>query len=224
MGRVRVTEGERERAIHSLRESYARGELDGEQFEEKLNALFAVQSNAELRELLPTQHGELAHVLASAAAATPTDLEAVERHLSPGEQVEWVGKPDPTRRFTADDKRWVPISLAICAFAIFWMVGAAEASGFFAVVGVPFLALSIYMALRRFFYKANRKQRTIYAVTNRRVLAVVRNWRGGGESLDAAYLRSIPNISTTALANGQGSVEFGLTSPASAEAPSGLAS
>jgi hypothetical protein len=189
----------------------------GEQFEQKLNALFAVETSAELRELLPAQHGELAHVLAPAVAASSTDLDTVERHLSAGEHVEWIGKPDPSRRFTAEDKRWVPISLGICAFAIFWVVGAAEASGFFAVVGVPFLAVSFYLAFGRLFYKANRKRRTVYVVTNRRVLTVVRNWRGGGESLDAAYLRSIPNISTTAVANGQGTVEFGIASPVWAE-------
>ena len=210
----RVTEGERERAIHSLRESYARGDLDDEQFEQRLNALFAVGTSAELRELLPAEHGELAHVLAPTVAASSTDVETVERRLSPGEHVEWVGRPDPARRFSAEDKRLVPVGLGLLAFAIFWLVGAAEASGFFAVVGIPFLAVAMYTAFGRFFFKANRKRRTIYAVTNRRVLEIVRNWRGGGESVTAVYLRSIPNISTNAVADGRGTVEFGITSPA----------
>jgi uncharacterized membrane protein len=200
-----MTDAERERAIHALRESYARGDLTGEEFDEKLNALFAAQSSAELEELLP------------ASPASGTDLDTVERHLSPGERIEWVGRPDPAKHFTRGDLFLVPFSILWGGFAIFWEAAAIRGGGgiFFVLWGVPFVGVGLYFMLGRFIYKANRKRRTVYAVTNRRVLTIVRG-RRGGESVEALYLRSIPTISTSAVSNGRGSVEFGLPSPAAA--------
>jgi Domain of unknown function (DUF1707) len=213
MSRVHVTEAERERAIHSLRESYAHGDLDGEQFEEKLNALFAARSSREVRELLPPEHGDLAHVLAPTVAASSTDLDTVERHLSAGEQIEWVGKPDPTKHLSEKDKKIIPGTLLIGAFLIVWMVGATSQSGGWGLAfSIPFAAVVVYSLLGRFIYKANRKRRTLYAITNRRVFEIVRNWRGGGESATAFYLSSIPNVTTSTGEDGRGSVEFGIAS------------
>ena len=58
----------------------------------------------------------------------------------------------------------------------------------------------------RFIYKANRRRRTVYAVTNRRVLEVVRGRRG--ESVNALYLRALPTISTGVGSDGKGSIQF----------------
>jgi hypothetical protein len=82
---------------------------------------------------------------------------------------------------------------------------------FFAIFGSVFVVLGLYFIFGRFIYKANVKRRTTYAVTNRRVLEIVRGLRGG-ESVNATYLRSIPNISTSTSSNGYGHVEFGLSS------------
>lgn len=213
MSRVHVTEGERERAIHSLRESYARGDLDGEQFEERLNALFAARSSGEVRALLPVEHGDLARVLAPTVAASSTDLDTVERHLSAVEQIEWVGKPDPTKHLSEKDKKIIPGTLLFGAFLIVWMVGATSQSGGWGLAfSIPFAAILAYSLFGRFIYKANRKRRTLYAVTNRRVFEIVRNWRRGGESATAFYLRAIPNVTTSTVADGRGSVEFGMAS------------
>lgn len=204
-----VTDAERERAIHALRESYARGDLDGEEFEEKVKALFAVQTSAELRELLPVEQ-RAAHAPLPAITADPAALATVERHLSGDEHIEWVGRPDPTKRLTPADRYLVPFSLLWGGFAIFWLVGATASGGAFGFFGVPFAAIGLYFIFGRFIYKANRKRRTVYAVTNRRVLEIVDGRKG--ESVAAVYLRSIPNISTSAVSNGEGSVEFGISS------------
>ena len=204
-----VTEAERERAIHALRESYACGDLDGDQFEEKVKALFALETPAELHELLPAER-RATHASLLAISADPAALATVERHLSDDEHIEWVGKPDPTKRFTPADRYLVPFSLLWGGFAIFWVVGAAASGGLFALFGVPFVAMGLYFIFGRFIYKANRKRRTVYAVTNRRVLEIVAGAKG--ESVAAVYLRSIPNISTSAVSDREGSVEFGISS------------
>jgi uncharacterized membrane protein len=210
---ARVTEAERERAIRVLRESYARGGLSNAEFEEKLNALFAVQTSAELHELVRAPPGGWAEAPSSAITASPTDLDAVERHLSSGEHLEWVGRPDPTKHFTPADVFLIPFSILWGGFSIFWEASAIGGGGgpFFALWGIPFVAIGLYFIFGRFIYKANRKRRTIYAVTSRRVMAIVRGRRG--ESVEATYLRSIPNISTSAVSDGRGSVGFGLSSP-----------
>lgn len=204
-----VSETERERAIHALRESYARGDLDGEEFEQKLNALFGVRTSDELREILPAEH-RLTHSSVPSISADATALATVERHLAGDEHIEWVGKPDPTKRLTPADRYLIPFSLLWGGFSLFWVVGAAASGGFFAVFGLPFLALGLYFIFGRFIYKADRKRRTVYAVTNRRVLEIVDGRKG--ESVAAVYLRSIPNVSTSAVSNGEGSVEFGISS------------
>ena len=208
-----MTEAERERAIHVLRERYACGDLSGEQFEEELSSLFALETSAELREFLPADHREQVLGHPPSITASATDIDTVERHLSSGEHVEWIGKPDPTKRFSRSDVFLIPFSLMWGGFAILWetLAIAGGAPWFFGLWGIPFVALGLYLIFGRFIYKADRKRRTVYSVTNRRVLAIVRRRRG--EAVEAVYLRSIPNISTNSVANGRGSVEFGLSSP-----------
>jgi uncharacterized membrane protein len=206
----RMTEVERERAIRALRENYARGALTNEEFDAQLDALFAAQTPGKLSELGPDHRAD---ALAPEITASRADLDAVASHLSAGERIEWVGRPDPTKHFTRGDVFLIPFSIMWGGFSIFWeasvVIGGAPA--FFALWGVPFVVVGLYFMFGRFMYKAYRKRRTIYAITNRRVMAIVR--RRQGETVDATYLRSIPNISTSAASSGRGSVEFGLSSP-----------
>jgi hypothetical protein len=130
--------------------------------------------------------------------------------LSSGEHIEWVGRPDPTKRFTPADRFLIPFSLLWGGFSIFWLVGATLAGGLFGLFGIPFAALGLYFIFGRFIYKADRKRRTVYAVTDRRVLEIVAGRKG--ESVSAVYLRSIPNISSSVVSNGEGCVEFGISS------------
>jgi hypothetical protein len=146
----------------------------------------------------------------------------VERHLSSGERVEWLGRPDPSKHFTRSDVFLVPFSILWCGFAVVWETIAISSGGgvLFALWGIPFVALGLYFVFGRFVAKASRARRTIYAVTNRRVLTIVRGRRG--ESVEAMYLASIPSISTNAASNGRGSVEFGSSSQAGWYANTGM--
>jgi uncharacterized membrane protein len=207
-----MTDAERERAIRNLRERYARGALTNEEFDEKLDKLFAAKSRAELAELVP-DHADWADAPPPEIVATGSDLDTVERHLSSGERIEWVGRPDTAKHFTRGDVFLVPFSIMWGGFSIFWEASAIAggAGPFFALWGIPFVVIGLYFIFGRFIYKARRKRRTIYAVTNRRVMTIVRGRHD--ESVDATYLRSVPNISTSAVSNGRGSIEFGLSSP-----------
>jgi len=207
-----MTDAERERAIRRLREIYARGGLTNEEFDAKLDGLFAATSRAELADLMPDDDADWEDTLLPDVVASEGDLDTVERHLLPSEHIEWIGRPDPAKHFTRSDAFLIPFSLMWGGFAIFWEATAiaAGAGPFFALWGIPFVVLGLYFIFGRFVYKARRKRRTIYAVTNRRVMTLVRG--RSDESVEGAALSSIPNISTSAASNGHGNVEFGPSS------------
>jgi hypothetical protein len=148
-----------------------------------------------------------------AVAAGYVDRSAVERQLSAAERIEWIGRPDPAVRFSRADVFLIPFSIMWFGFALFWEGAAIASDGgpFVVVWGIPFIAVGSYFAVGRFFYKAYRKRRTLYAVTNRRVLTVFTGRRG--EAVNTSYIRAIPSISTHVDANGRGSVEFTRPTP-----------
>jgi hypothetical protein len=140
------------------------------------------------------------------------DRGIVDRNLSTGEHVQWLGRPDASKHFNAGDLYLVPFSILWAGFAVFWEATAiaSGAGPFFALWGIPFIVIGLYLVIGRFFYEAYRKRHTLYAVTDRRVLSVVQRRRG--ETVDATYLRAIPTISTSVDSTGRGSVQFGNTS------------
>jgi hypothetical protein len=87
---TRMTEAERDRAIRALRETYARGGLTHEEFDERLDAVFTARSPADLGELVAGHTGWI-EAPPPGVTARAGDLDTVERHLSSGERIEWVG-------------------------------------------------------------------------------------------------------------------------------------
>ena len=63
------------------------------------------------------------------------------------------------------------------------------------------------MIFGRFIYKARLKRRTLYALTDKRVLKLVRGRRG--DVLDTAFIDSLPAVNREVRADGSGSVVFG---------------
>jgi hypothetical protein len=96
----------------------------------------------------------------------------LQAHLRADEQLLWHGAPDERVWFAPADAFLVPFSVLWCAFAIFWESGvlASGGSGFFAVWGIPFVAIGLYFVAGRFAYKRYRKRRTAYGITSQRAL------------------------------------------------------
>ncbi|MFJ4657324.1 hypothetical protein ACIP5Y_39165 [Nocardia sp. NPDC088792] len=93
------------------------------------------------------------------------------RHLRAGEQVLWLGGPDPGVRFTPADVFVIPFYLVwVAGWTAFlaWMI----ASGILIplVVGVPSLCVGAYPLVGKFFLKGRLRRRTGYAVTTGRAL------------------------------------------------------
>ena len=189
---------EQKHALEVLRERYASGELSLDELTERVGAASTATTAAELTEVLRDleQH------------PSSPQVDALEPHLVQGETVLWAGRPDPARHLTRGDLFAIPFSILWGGFAIFWEASAL-ASGpiFFALWGVPFVAVGLYMIFGRFIYKARLKRRTLYALTDKRVLKLVRGRRG--DVLDTAFIDSLPAVNREVRADGSGSVVFG---------------
>jgi hypothetical protein len=132
--------------------------------------------------------------------------------LLPGERVVWSGFPDHRRIFSAHDFFLVPFSLLWGGFAIFWELtawnlGTSEDPGtlLFRLWGIPFVVVGMYMIFGRFIVKRFVRRRTIYAVTDQRVI-VLR--RVAGTRIDTGPIHALPAVSATIKTSGYGSIDF----------------
>jgi hypothetical protein len=132
----------------------------------------------------------------------------VETSLLPGERVVWDGSPLRHRVFRRTDILLVPFSLIWCGFAMFWESSmlSTGAPGVFALWGVPFVLVGLYLVAGRFIVRVVSLRHTRYTITDRRVL-VHSGWSGG--KLNTEYLNSLPPPVIIEEPDGSGSLAFG---------------
>jgi len=132
---------------------------------------------------------------------TMTAAEEVTR----GETLLWSGVPRQGVFFRAADLILVPFSLLWAGFAVFWEVSVltTSAPGFFALWGIPFVLMGLYITVGRFFVEAYRRRRTTYAVTARRI--IIRS----GATTQSLELATLGTISLREHSNGLGTLTFG---------------
>lgn len=132
----------------------------------------------------------------------------VSRELIDAERLLWTGQPVRGLRFRLSDVLLVPFSLVWGGFAVFWEVSVIRSRGplFFAIFGLPFVAVGLYITLGRFFYEAWRRARTHYALTSERVLIVS---GGFGRTVTSLRLRTLPDLSLREGRSGLGTISFG---------------
>ena len=147
----------------------------------------------------------------------------LQGELLAGERLLWTGQPDPRVIFERVDIFLVPFSLLWGGFALVWEAGVlglgvfgeghrSAVPWFFVLWGIPFVLVGLYFIAGRFFYKAWRKRRTYYALTNKRALVLV---EGRGRTLRACFLSAVPTINKSVRSSGVGTITFGNTSWAS---------
>lgn len=136
------------------------------------------------------------------------DAESViAAQLAPEEQLFWFGQPKPGIRLEPSDILMIPFSLLWGGFAIFWEIGVilAGAPFFFALFGIPFVLVGIYVIVGRFFVDAWQRANTYYAVTDRRILIVSNFIQQTVQSLNLANLTG---VSLTERKDGSGTIVF----------------
>jgi len=102
-----------------------------------------------------------------------SDLEnEIRPLLSSNEKLLWIGKPKKGIVFQWSDIFVIPFTILWCGFAIFWetMAILGNAPIFFVVWGVPFVLVGLYMLVGRFWADKIRRDKTLYAITNERII------------------------------------------------------
>jgi hypothetical protein len=147
--------------------------------------------------------------------SSPTDdpFLLAEREVEPGERLRWAGRPDPLRPTLMSFGIYF-FAIPWTAFAVFWMWGAA---GFgtrpvrpdgpwmlFPLFGLPFVLIGLGM-LSAPFWAYRKAARTIYAVTNKRLLIIT---TGRTRSVETYAPQDIQFVERTERPNGSGDVLF----------------
>jgi hypothetical protein len=137
---------------------------------------------------------------------------ALAAELAPGERLLWSGQPKQGVVFRSSEWFMTPFSLLWGGFAIFWewSVIQSNAPAFFMLWGVPFVLIGLYLIFGRFIVEAQQRARTMYRVTNERVLIVSGLFNRKIKSL---ALRTLSDLSLSENSNGEGSITFGSTPP-----------
>ena len=129
--------------------------------------------------------------------------------LGSGEHLVWSGRPRGGIMFHPVDVLLIPFSVLWAGFAVSWeaAVITAQAPRFMLLLGLPFVAVGLYMVGGRFFADARRRSRTYYALTNRRALIVTRAREA--MSIKEHQLGSLTDLSIRAKPDGSGTLIFG---------------
>ncbi len=136
----------------------------------------------------------------------------IQSELESGEQLLWAGQPIQGVKLRGSDVLMIPFSFLWGGFAIFWEYSVIQNGSpfFFMLFGVPFVLVGLYIMFGRFFIEAKRRQKTLYGLSNERVIITSGLFRKKVKSLN---LRTLTDISLSESANGNGSISFGNSSP-----------
>ncbi len=135
----------------------------------------------------------------------------MHRELGPVERLLWAGQPRRGIRLQAADAFLIPFTLLWGGFSIFWEYQAIRDAGFvFALFGLPFVLIGVYMIVGRFFADARRRAKTVYGLTDQRVLILSDFF---GRRVTSLPLAMIMELSLAEQADRSGTITFGRSQP-----------
>jgi hypothetical protein len=88
--------------------------------------------------------------------------------LDPGEQILWQGRPDGQVAFKIGHLFTFIFGLFFAGFALFWMVMASQAGGFFWMFGLIHFTVGVAIGIAPPFYSAWKRRHTWYSLTDKR--------------------------------------------------------
>ena len=88
--------------------------------------------------------------------------------LMPGEEILWQGRPDPSFQFGIKQVGAAAFGMVFAGFALFWMIMASMAGGYFWTFGLIHFSVGVAMIFGAFLYAPWRRRHTWYTLTSRR--------------------------------------------------------
>jgi Bacterial PH domain len=136
----------------------------------------------------------------------PEDV--IRKELAPGERLLWAGRPPQGFMLRGSDAFMIPFSIMWGGFAIFWEASAIAmgAPWFFALWGIPFVVMGLYLIFGRFWIDARQRAATTYGVTSERVVIISGLFSRAVKSLN---IDTISDVSLSERKGGGGTITFG---------------
>ena len=133
------------------------------------------------------------------------DFSFARPYLAPGETILWRGRPEKGHLLGPQDWFMIPFSIFWCGFAVFWEISViiSDAPIFFALWGIPFVCVGLYMVVGRFFHTAWLRKNTAYVITTAKII------RRRGKRIDMLDAKTMPTVHVTARTDGTGTIQFG---------------
>jgi hypothetical protein len=135
--------------------------------------------------------------------------------LLPGEKILWTGQP-ARMLFKMEDVILIPFSLFWLVLAVMWeasvlgMWGPVRRFEFWplglSLFGLPLVLAASYFTVGRYWYRAWKRRRIWFALTDRRILILSLVF---GRHLQAGFLEDVPHLFKTTGRKGYGSLRFG---------------
>jgi hypothetical protein len=132
----------------------------------------------------------------------------LQGELAPGEKLLWSGQPAQGFQLHAGDAMAIPCSILWFFFAVYWELTILQmgADTLYALFGVPFILLGLYLLVGRFGVDIVRRQKTVYGVTPERVIIISGVLTQNTKSLN---MGSLSDVSLTVRGSGTGTIIFG---------------
>lgn len=133
-------------------------------------------------------------------------FEALREYTNNGEALIWTGRPVQGIRLRKSDWVLIPFSLLWGGFAIGWEIGVLMmgAGWFFALFGIPFVIIGLYLIIGRFFHDAWYRSKVYYGMTAEE-LFIKRP-----KSVENIPFTKINNLEVQEEKNGRGSLNFNM--------------
>lgn len=128
--------------------------------------------------------------------------------LRPNEKLLWSGHSVAAMELHTADLYIIPLGILLLSYPVFWMWRVHNISLSATILGIPFLLIGLYLTAGRFFYSAQQRAHTTYAITDERVIIRSGIFRKRVTSLN---LRALPALSLSEKADETGTIFLGIT-------------
>lgn len=133
--------------------------------------------------------------------------EIFESDLLKGEKIVWTGQPETKVLFAAGDILVIPLTLVPVFLSYHTFLAILEGKWFLIAHFLMVVSFSYYLIFGRFLYKNKKKRNTFYAVSNKRILSLIKS--KPKNEFRAALISKVDWVDKSINRKGVGTLHFG---------------